>query len=292
VVGCARDGRVEALDAGGLSGLWHAHAERRLGVVALRDIDARRVVAFRGELLAAGVAVHSVVKTLSMLQRVFRDAVEYGDVAFNPFKAVTKPAKGPSRDAQPLMPLQVERLTADIAARGYGMSALLVRLMAYTGLRPQEALALHWYAVRKRTLLVKLANADGELDGLKNWKRSWKRSGVIDLLSPLMDDLATWRREQGSRPTETCSSPMRFSGGLWLEEHYKTWRRRIYVPSAENVGLPSRGFAVLGRGAPNDGGPRLQGLPGWARRVSNLETGEISASGRSGPSRYTFALRR
>jgi hypothetical protein len=46
----------------------------------------------------AGVGVHSVVKTLSMLQRVFGDAVEYGDVAFNPFKAVKKPAKGPSRE--------------------------------------------------------------------------------------------------------------------------------------------------------------------------------------------------
>jgi hypothetical protein len=156
--------------------LWHAHAEPRLGDVPLRDIDARRVVAFRGELLAAGVGVHSVVKTLSMLQRVFGDAVEYGDVAFNPFKAVKKPTKGPSREAQPLTPLQVERLAADISARGYGMSAVLVRLMAYTGLRPQEALGLHWYAVRDRTLLVELANADGELDRLKNRKRSRTRS--------------------------------------------------------------------------------------------------------------------
>jgi hypothetical protein len=41
--------------------LWHAHAEPRLGGFALRDIDARRVVAFRGDLLAAGVGVHSVV---------------------------------------------------------------------------------------------------------------------------------------------------------------------------------------------------------------------------------------
>jgi hypothetical protein len=32
-----------------------------------------------------------------MLQRVFRETVEYGDVAFNPFKAVKKPTKGPSR---------------------------------------------------------------------------------------------------------------------------------------------------------------------------------------------------
>jgi hypothetical protein len=49
---------------------------------------------------------------------------------------VKKPTKGPSREAQALTPLQVERVAADIAARGYGMSAVLVRLMAYTGLRP------------------------------------------------------------------------------------------------------------------------------------------------------------
>jgi hypothetical protein len=43
----------------------------------MREIDARRVVGFRGELLAAGVGPTSVVKTMAMLQRVFRDAVEY-----------------------------------------------------------------------------------------------------------------------------------------------------------------------------------------------------------------------
>ncbi len=68
--------------------LWEAHAAPRLGAYALRDIDARKVVTFRGELLAAGVGPQSIVKTMSMLQRVFRDAVEYGEVAFNPFKAV------------------------------------------------------------------------------------------------------------------------------------------------------------------------------------------------------------
>jgi len=50
---------------------------------------------------------------------------------------------------------------ADLERGGSRLSAVLVRLMAYTGLRPQEALALHWYAVRKATLLVELANADG-----------------------------------------------------------------------------------------------------------------------------------
>src|SRR4051794_28574746 len=119
------------------------------------------------------------------------------------------------------------------------MSAVLVRLMAYTGLRPQEALALHWYAVGERTLLVELANADGELERLKNRKRSRKRSRTVDLLGPVREDLAAWRAVKGERSDGDLVFPHEVFGGLWLSEHYRTWRRRIYVPSAENVGLPS-----------------------------------------------------
>ena len=46
--------------------LWEAHAAPRLGSVALREIDAHRVVAFRGDLIAAGVGPQSIVKTMSM----------------------------------------------------------------------------------------------------------------------------------------------------------------------------------------------------------------------------------
>jgi len=220
--------------------LWEAQAAQRLGPHALRDIDARKVVAFRGELIAAGVGPTSIVKTMSMLQRVFRDAVEYGEVAFNPFKAVQKPSPGPSREAHPLTPLQVERLADNLEARGYVRSAMLARLMAYTGMRPQEALALHWYAVRENTLLVELANADGELDRLKNRKRSRKRSRTIDLMTPVREDLAEFRRACGDPGDDQLVFPHELHGGLWLDEHYRTWRRRIYVPSAENVGLPSK----------------------------------------------------
>lgn len=219
--------------------LWEAHAEPRLGGMPLREIDARRVVTFRGELLSAGVGSHSVVKTLAMLQRVFRDAVEYGEVSFNPFKSVQKPSPGPSREAHPLTPLQVERLADDLELRGYRMAGVLVRLMAYTGLRPQEALGLHWYAVRERTLLVEVANADGELERLKNRKRSRKRSRTVDLLRPVQEDLRAWRTARGRPADGELVFPHAVDGGLWRDEHYRTWRRRTYVPSAENVGLPT-----------------------------------------------------
>lgn len=112
--------------------------------------------------------------------------------------------------------------------------------MAYTGMRPQEALALHWYAVRKNTLLVELANTDGELDRLKNRKRSRKRSRTIDLIPAVREDLAAWRSACPTAGDRDLLFPHETFGGLWLEEHYKTWRRRIYVPSAENVGLPTQ----------------------------------------------------
>jgi integrase len=135
--------------------------------------------------------------------------------------------------------LQVERLAQDLDLRGYGSSAFLVRLMAFTGLRPQEALALHWYAVRPQTLLVEYANADGELDRLKNRKRSRKRSRSIDLVKPLQEDLLARRRALGGPADGDLVVPHDRTGELWCDEHYRTWRRRIYVPSAENVGLPS-----------------------------------------------------
>jgi integrase len=120
------------------------------------------------------------------------------------------------------------------------MSAVLARLMAYTGLRPQEALALHWYAVRDRTLLVELANADGELERLKNRKRSRKRSRTVDLMTPVQEDLRAWRSGCGDPTDDQLVFAHGTCGGLWRDEHYRTWRRRMYVPSAENVGLSSR----------------------------------------------------
>jgi len=219
--------------------LWEAHVRDRLGPVRLRDIDARRVVAFRGELIAAGVGAHSIVKTMSILQRVFRDAVEYGELPYNSFKSVRKPSPGPSQVAQPLSPLQVEQLAAHLELRGRRTSAVLVRLMAYTGLRPQEALGLHWYAVRQNTLLVEVANTDGELDKLKNRKRSRKRSRSVDLMKVVRQDLADWRVDQNHPADSEIVFPHPEHGGLWLDKNYRNWRRRTYVPSAEKVQLPT-----------------------------------------------------
>jgi integrase len=66
----------------------------------------------------------------------------------------------------------------------------LIGLLAYAGLRPQEALALRWEDARERTLLVGKA-ADGQ-GGVKPTKTGQART--VRLLAPLADDLAEWHR--------------------------------------------------------------------------------------------------
>jgi hypothetical protein len=82
-------------------------------------------------------------------------------------------------------PLRVERVVADITARGYKASGVLVRLWP----TPASAPALRWHAIREKTIMVAFANTDGEFDRLKKRKRSRKRSRTDDIVAPLAEDL-------------------------------------------------------------------------------------------------------
>jgi integrase len=208
--------------------LWEAHAAPRLGALPMGDIDARRVVRFRADLLSMGVGPTSVVKTMSMLQRVFRDAVEYGEVPFNPFKAVQKPSPGPTREARPLTPLQVERLAA-----GPGSPDGLHRAAPPRG---------------TRAALVRGARTNAARRGGQHRRRTRPAEEPQAVKEAQSDGGSRCAGPRGSGRLETdgcvpvgpraCVSA-RDAWGLWLSQQYRTWRRRTYVPSAENVGLPT-----------------------------------------------------
>lgn len=100
------------------------------------------------------------------------------------------------------------------------------------GMRPQEALALQWRHVRERTLLVEHALSDGQLKSLKNRRQP----RTVDLLDPLGDDLAAWRQLSGRPGPAQPLFPSR-AGGFWRETDWRNWRKRVYAPVAEEVGL-------------------------------------------------------
>jgi integrase len=211
--------------------LWNGQALPRLAQVRLRDLTPQTVARFRAELEAAGVGIEAIRKTMTMLQGVLQRAVEWGRVPSNAVKLTRKPAK-PHRPAmQAIPPSLIEVMRAKLLGEGRLRDATLLVVLGYAGLRPQEALALEWRHVRERTLLVERALSDGQLKALKNRRQP----RTVELLAPLRDDLDAWRGATSPLPTAPVFPAA--SGGFWRATDWRNWRKRIYKPTAEAVGI-------------------------------------------------------
>jgi integrase len=81
-------------------------------------------------------------------------------VQTNPVVGVRKPSAKRKRAVVPPSPVVVERMRGELLAVGQLRDATLLSVLAYSGLRPQEALALPWRNVRERSLLIDRAQCD------------------------------------------------------------------------------------------------------------------------------------
>ena len=212
--------------------LWNGHALDRLGHLQLRQLTPQTIARFRAELEGAGVGNEAIRKTMTMVQGVLQRAVEWGRVPSNAVKLTRKPPKQFRPAVQAIPPSVIEVMRARLLADGRLRDATLLVVLAYAGLRPQEALALEWRHVRERTLLVERAVSDGQLKVLKNRRQP----RTVSMLAPLREDLAAWR--QASREP-ALSSPVfpSSSGTFWRATDWRNWRKRIYKPVATAVGI-------------------------------------------------------
>ena len=100
--------------------------------------------------LAADAPVESTRKALTLLGGILQRAVEARRIPSNPQRLVIKAPPAATEEVRPLPPATVEAIRAALSTR----HALLVSLLAYSGIRPQEAPALRWQHVQDRTLVV------------------------------------------------------------------------------------------------------------------------------------------
>lgn len=216
------------------AGLWDRHVLPRLGSMRLNAITPEVIERYRAELEAVGVGQPTIYRALALLQGVLQRAVEWRRIAHNPVKAVRKPTVRRYRAVRPLPPSSVEKLRAAAAQRrihGH-RDATLISVLAYGGLRPQEALALQWRDVRERTLLVEKAT-DGQ-GGVKGTKTRHTRT--VPLLSPLAQDLAEWRLRCG-RPDGAALVFPGPSGEVWNDRAWQTWHRDAWGPACKAAGF-------------------------------------------------------
>jgi integrase len=211
--------------------LWDTHVLPRLGGWQLRDLTPDAIQGFRLELEDVGAGTEAVRKSLTLLHGVLGRAVAWQRIATNPAAAVRKPAPTRRRAVVPLPPAVVEAIRNHMLAAGRLGDAALVSILAYTGLRPGEALALTWAHVRRRTLLVEAAASLGEIRTTKTGT-----ARTVQLLEPVRLDLAEWQLATGRPGPDALVFPRR-DGKPWTLTDWQNWRRRVYIPAGEAAGI-------------------------------------------------------
>jgi integrase len=207
---------------------WDIHVLPRLGELELRQLTPAVIAGFAAELRRDGIGDSTVRKVLSLLQGVLSRAVILGRLQVNPVAAVRKPAQRRKRAVRPLAPAAVEQLRQQVPTE---RDATLVSVLAYSGLRPGEALALTWAHIGERTILVERSLALGEL---KETKTRSTRS--VRLLAPLRSDLNALRMRLG-RPGDGDLVFPRPDGQPWRDTDWRNWRNRVFQPAAKRAGL-------------------------------------------------------
>jgi integrase len=178
-----------------------------------------------------------VRKAHTLLGSILRAAVASGRLAANPQRHVRRLPAGPRAEVRPLAPVTVERLRAAIGADPKGRAdlrwlrerdRLLVALLAYSGIRPQEARALRWSDVRDATLAI--------------YAPKTRTARTVRLLAPLKADLAAWRLYRGRGDEFVIPGA---DGGEWTANAYANWRGRTWAGYLDAAGLePCKPYAL------------------------------------------------
>ncbi|MTD46272.1 tyrosine-type recombinase/integrase [Conexibacter sp. W3-3-2] len=225
-------GRLEENTLNAYEFYWAGQLEPRFGDVAFRDITPRAVSQWRVELADKGVGEESIRKCMVLLQAVFSVAVEWGEATQNPVSVVRKPRQGRRRAITVTEPSRVERLRATMLEADDLLCATLTVTLAYSGVRPAEALALERRHIRDETLLVEQAVSCGKLK-LQKTGRVYR---TVDLLRPLAVDLAIWMEDKGIVRDDALLFP-RPDGGWWTKDDWDNWRKRHFHRHTKTLGL-------------------------------------------------------
>jgi integrase len=218
---------LSANTAAQYAGLYDGHIAPYLGALKLAELTPEIIGRWQAERIRAGAGRTSIIKALTLLGGILQRAVESERIGRNPARLVRKAKRPARREVRPLAPVTVEALRRASFAR----DATLISVLAYSGLRPQEALALRWGDIRERTILVERAVSLGEEKDTKTLAHR-----TVRLLGPLREDLLAWRMRAG-RPRDAGLVFPGPEGGLWTKTTYDNWRGRAFDRAVKANGV-------------------------------------------------------
>ncbi len=223
------------------SAVYNRHILHQLGDRPIAELDAEKLVEWQDSLEQAGVGAPTIIKSMSILSSVFREAARRSrttGVRINPVVLLDKPSG--KRRRRPLVwgPVVVERVRYQLLVNSRRINpakelaalrdALLVSFTAMTGCRPGEALALRWHHIAGRVVVENGLSGDEIMNRTKTGK-----DRVAPLLKPLQADLDALRRVSGDGPDDYIFRTSEREH--WVETNWRNYRSRHFVPALERV---------------------------------------------------------
>jgi integrase len=225
-----------------VSQIYNKHILEALGMRSIAELDAEDLVEWQDGLERAGVGAPTRIKASSILSSIFREAARRSrstGVTANHAGLLDRPSA--KRRRRPLVwgPAVVERVRYELIVNSLRINpekelmalrdALLVSLMAMTGCRPQDALALGWADIESRVVFSKRLSKNTIVERTKN-----RGDRSAPLLEPLKADLDTLRRRSGDGPLDQIFRKPE-SGEHYVETDWRNYRSRHFVPALERV---------------------------------------------------------
>jgi integrase len=214
-------------------GMWNKHILPRLGTTRMRNITPMVLTEYIADLEADGVSAGQIRSILGMLQSMFARAVEWGRASVNVVKQIKKPSAPRQRAIVPLTPESIERIRAAMLqvnpARGL-RDATIVSLLGYTGMRPEEVLALEWQHIGQGTVLIEQKVSLGELFAGQKTSRPPRSP---KLFAAVRADVRAYQLAFGLR--EGLLFPLK--DGPWSHTCYANWRKRAWQPACVAAGV-------------------------------------------------------
>ncbi len=201
------------------------HIEPAFGAMQLSQLEHGAVAAWVVDLLDDGIAGATVRHIHRVLHRILNSAIDDGRLARNPASRVKLPRER-SRDKRFLTHRQVAEL-ADAA----GADQLIIRVLAYCGLRFGELAALRVRNVDPLRRRLRIEESATEVDGRMMFgtpKSHQCRS--VPVPRSLVEELAA--ACTGKTPDDLVFTAPQ-GGVLWL----RNWRRRVFDPAVAAAGL-------------------------------------------------------
>lgn len=201
---------------------WDRHVAPAIGDMHPSDVTANHVQAIYDGMTQNGVAAYSVLRTHQVLTRVMRSLVDLQVIPFNPCQGRVLPRP----DDTPVNVWSPAQLVAFLAAASESKIEAVWTVLAITGMRRGEAIAVRWKSVdldRQRLSVISTIRADenGKWyvgDGAKT--KSSNRFVVLPRLA-----VAAIERQRDRFPTdpEDFVFPHWSGSGAFLSPNYVQW---------------------------------------------------------------------